>query len=468
MCTTILIGKKASIDGSVIIGRNVDTFSVDTPMRFYVRKHKDNQSEYLKGILNDFKIKLPKVAYRCQLAPQVNIEKLGRFSECGFNEKNVGMSATESFYANKRVLACDRLVENGISEDFITDLILPYINSARGGVEYLGTLVGIYGSRDGNGVIFSDKNEIWYMELLTGHHWVAMKIPDDACCVISNQISIEEVDFDDRENFMYSRGIREFVEENNLNPNLKGWNSRKIFGTDSEKDRHYNTPRVWFAHKYLNKSVEESPVSSDLPFVFYADRKLSVEDAQYILRSHYDETKYDPYSSKNDDEKMLFRPIGVNRTQNSHIMQIRNSVREEISALMWLSLGGHVFSPYVVFYGNSNDTDISFRNTELKWDINDAFWMYRTLAALVSNNYRKMIEKNIDYREICNFEQFRIIKSIDEESKEVSDEDLSNYLTKKNYEITKMIKQETMKYIGELVTQSLELSKLTFNMDANL
>ena len=469
MCTTILIGKNASRDGSTIIGRNCDTFAVDTPMRFYVREHNDKQDEYLKGILNKFKMKLPTKAYRCQLTPQVNMEKLGRFSECGFNEKNVGMSATESFYANKRVLACDPLVEDGISEDFITDLVLPYIDSARNGVEYLAKLVERYGSREGNGVIFNDKNDVWYMEILTGHHWVAMRIPDDACVIVANQVSIQEIDFNDTENFMYSDGIREFVEDNGLNSNLKGWNSRKIFGTDSEKDRHYNTPRVWFSHKYLNKSVDESPVSSELPFIFYADRKLSVDDAQYVLRSHYNETEYDPCTANGDViKKGLFRPIGLNRTQNSHIMQVRNSVPEEISTIMWLSLGGHVFSPYVAFYGNSKDTDKSFSNTGMEWDLKDAFWMYRTVAALVNGNYSKMIEKNIDYRDECYLEQLKMIRESDKVVANLKPEVVLEYLTNKNYEIVETMRVKTMKYIGTLVTKSLEYSKLTFNMDANL
>lgn len=143
-------------------------------------------------------MQLPKKAFRCQLTPQVDWQKKGLFSESGFNEKNVGMSSTESFYANKRVLAYDPLIKDGIAEDIITDLILPYISSAKECVEYLGSLIKKYGSPEGNAVIFSDKDDIWYMEILTGHHWIAQRIPDDSCCVIANQLSITEVDFKEK------------------------------------------------------------------------------------------------------------------------------------------------------------------------------------------------------------------------------------------------------------------------------
>lgn len=468
-CTTILIGKEASIDGSTIIGRNCDTFLPYNPIRFYVRESNDNQNETIVSSQNGFKAKLPIKAYRCQLTPNVEVEKEGIYGECGFNEKNVAMSATESVYANNRVLAYDPLVKNGLGEDCMTNIVLPYIDSAKDGVKYLGNLIEKYGSCEGNGVIFSDKDDVWYMEILTGHHWIAQRIPDNACCVIANQVAIEEVDFNDSKNFMWSTGIQEFVEKYKLNPNLKGWNSRKIFGTDTEKDRHYNTPRVWFGHKYLNSTIEESPTSSELPFIFYANRKLGVEDAQYILSSHYNETVYDPYSVNGTEyEKHLFRPISLNRTQNSHVMQIRNNVKEDLAAIMWMSVGVPTFTPYVAFYGNANDTAPSYNNTQLEWNLKDAYWMHRTVTALVEGHFSKMIQSDKDYLIDCHQTQLSLINKFDEEAKNLSGEELTEFLTNKNYEIVSKINKKTMDYIGQLVRQSIDLSKLTFNMDKNL
>lgn len=93
---------------------------------------------------------------------------------------------------------------------------------------------------------------------------------------------------------MYSDGIQKFVKKYHLNTDKEGFNFRHIFGTDNEKDRHYNTPRVWFGQKYLNPEIEQSPTSSDLPFICHTDHKISVEDVEYILGSHYNETPYNP------------------------------------------------------------------------------------------------------------------------------------------------------------------------------
>lgn len=468
MCTTVLIGKKASIDGSTIIGRNDDTFKPYNPQRFYVQAANNNQSGSYSSNQNGFKTKLPRSSFRYQLVPNVDIKKEGIYGESGFNEKNVGMSATESVYANERVLAYDPLLSDGLAEDSMTIMVLPYITSAKEGVEYLGNLIKNHGSAEGNGVIFNDKNDVWYMEIVTGHHWVAQRIPDDACCVIANQVAIQEVNFNDTENFMWSEGIREFVEENNLNPNLSGWNFRKIFGTDTEKDRHYNTPRVWFGQKYFNPEIKQEPNSSDLPFIFHANRKLSVEDAEYILSSHYNETVYDPYGKGTEEEKLLFRPISLNRTQNSHVMQVRNNVKDELSTIMWICVGVPAHTPYVPFYGNSTDSDASYNNTKLEWNLDDAYWMYRTVTALVEGHYSKLIQSDIDYLKNCRETLIRMISQIDKQGDALTGNELTEFLTKKNHEIVSKMRDITMKYIGELVVNSLDLSKLTFDMDKNL
>ena len=81
-------------------------------------------------------------------------QSAGPNEEDGFNAANVGESATESVYAY------DPFVKNGLAEDSMTTLVLPYIHSAREGVERLGKLVAEYGSAEGNGVQFNDQDEV--------------------------------------------------------------------------------------------------------------------------------------------------------------------------------------------------------------------------------------------------------------------------------------------------------------------
>ena len=469
-CTTVLVGKKASIDGSVMIARNDDTFLPITPQKFLVRPAFNRKDFVLKSNQNNFSAVLPEHGYRYQATPNVDVDKEGIYDESGFNEKNVAMSATESVYANERVLAFDPLVKDGIAEDTIQTLVLPFIDSAKQGVQYLGKLIEKYGSAEGNGVIFADKNDIWYMEIVTGHHWVASRIPDDMYAVIANQVSQENIDLSDKNNYLVSTNIENFVKDNNLNPDRDQWNVRHIFGTSNEKDRHYNTPRVWFGQKYLNSEIEQDPESSNLPFLRRANRLISLEDIEYIEGSHYNETKFDPLGSGEKADKLRYRPISLNRTQQSHVLQIRNNVSDDLSTIMWISIGVPSFTPFIPFYGNSTDTDETFNNTSLKFNINDAYWMYRTVAMLVESHYSKFVQMDLDYLSESHEELNRIVKKIDLEAKNksLSGNQLTEFLTESNHKIVDHMRSKTMNLIGNLITNGLELSKLTFNMDKNL
>lgn len=469
-CTTVLVGKKASIDGSVMIARNDDTFLPITPQKFLVRPAFNRKDFVLKSNQNNFSAVLPEHGYRYQATPNVDVDKEGIYDESGFNEKNVAMSATESVYANERVLAFDPLVKDGIAEDTIQTLVLPFIDSAKQGVQYLGKLIEKYGSAEGNGVIFADKNDIWYMEIVTGHHWVASRIPDDMYAVIANQVSQENIDLSDKNNYLVSTNIENFVKDNNLNPDRDQWNVRHIFGTSNEKDRHYNTPRVWFGQKYLNPEIEQDPESSNLPFLRHANRLISLEDIEYIEGSHYNETKFDPLGSGEKADKLRYRPISLNRTQQSHVLQIRNNVPDDLSTIMWISIGVPSFTPFIPFYGNSTDTDKTFNNTSLEFNINDAYWMYRTVAMLVESHYSKFVQMDLDYLSESHEELNRMVKKIDLEvkSKSLSGSQLTEFLTESNYKIVDHMRSKTMNLIGDLITNGLELSKLTFNMDKNL
>lgn len=467
-CTSVLVGKNASIDGSVMIARNDDTFLPLTPQRFYMHQPAENQGKILQSTQNGFEAPLPDNAVRYQATPNVEVEKVGLYEESGINAHNVAMSATESVYGNPRALAFDPLVADGMAEDTMQTMVLPVITSARNGVQVLGDLVKKYGSPEGNGVLFADKDEAWYMEIVTGHHWVAQRIPDDAFVITANQVAIQGVDFDDPDNFMFSEGIQDFVSEHHLNPDQSGWNFRHIFGTSTEKDRHYNTPRVWYGQRYLMPEVEQSPTSSELPFICHANRKISVEDISFILGSHYNETDYDPLGNGPAELKTKFRPISMNRTQNSHVLQLRNNVPEAQSAIMWLCFGVPAFSPYVPFFANANDTDPSYVNTPVHADQESAYWMYRKLSVLVESHYAEFVQDDRDYLTATRELLMQHIDKTDAVASKLSGEELTTYMTQQNYLIVSEMKARTTKLMNDLFEHGLELSKLTFNMDVNL
>ena len=154
-CTTILVGKKASYDGSTMIARTEDSQSgVFTPKEFLVVTPEDQPRHY-QSVLSNFSIDLPDNPLRYTSVPDA-LGKDGIWGEAGINSANVAMSATETITTNARVLGADPLVKDGFGEEDMLTLVLPYIKTAREGVLRLGQLLETYGTYESNGIAFSD------------------------------------------------------------------------------------------------------------------------------------------------------------------------------------------------------------------------------------------------------------------------------------------------------------------------
>lgn len=152
-CTTILVGKKASIDGSTIISRNDDGHEALDPQRFVVVQPEDQPKHY-QAVISGVKVELPDNPMRYTSMPN-SILTNGIWPAAGINSENVAMSATETITTNPRIQGLDPYVEGGIGEEDIVTLVLPYIHSAKEGVERLGALLKEYGTYEPNGIAFS-------------------------------------------------------------------------------------------------------------------------------------------------------------------------------------------------------------------------------------------------------------------------------------------------------------------------
>lgn len=466
-CTTVIVGKKASINGATMIARNCDAERCNVATKFVTVPAK-NEEQTFHSYVTGLDIPLPSNALRYQMAPFVDYKKHGQFGECGINSANVAMSATESLYGNSQVLALDPLVENGIGEDALLSIVLPFIHSAREGVEYLGNLIAIYGSHEGNGIIFSDKNEVWYMEIPTGHYWAATRLPDDQAAVIANQVAEEDIKFDDTDNYLWAAGLREFIDDHNLNPDIGHYNFRHIFGTNDARDHCYNTPRVWFGQNYLGHNAT-SPTSDNLDFTFKPNRKLKREDVGYVLSSHYNETEFDSLSATNEKDRTKFRPISMARCAESHILEIRNNVPDAYSAITWFNFAPTAFNPYVPFYANANGTCNTY-NTSDDYDINQAYWLSRTIASLIEPNYEKIKSMLIGlngYLPQADQLANSLVHQTDQTAKTLQDNQLTRFLTISNNQTAHKMQDLAMKTVGELVKANLEHSRLTFSINTD-
>lgn len=462
-CTSILIGKKASLNGSVIIGRNEDAKTAWPKHLAFRQEKKQATANQFHSKANKFIITLPRHQFAYSSTPEWTAKE-GVFEEDGINQFHVAMSATESAYANERVQAADPfLTETGILEEAMVTVVLPYIKSARQGVARLGQIVTSKGAGEADGILFADPNEAWYMEIGSGHQWVAQRIPDDAYAVVANQLAIQEVDFNDKASFMYAQNIQAFVKNNQLWPNNRPFNFREIFGTHNDMDLHYNTPRVWFGQKLLTPSVKQEPESFALPFIRRADQPISVQDAQAVLSSHFQNTPYDLTNPKNKDNA-TYRPIAVATTQESHLLELNGQKMTH-----WLAMGVSAQSVYVPFYPQATKVPTMYKYGKKTYSSNSAYWVFKLAGVLVDRNWRKYGSQLALAQQTAKEKVLRLRNEYDQKLATEKDKAKQTALVNKaNDLMAKAALTAYKKLIAHLITAQTADSPLRFKMDPDL
>ncbi|MEH7354811.1 C69 family dipeptidase [Neobacillus drentensis] len=459
-CTTILVGKKASIDGSTLIARNEDGSESLYPQKFIVINPED-QPKVFHSVVSGVEIPLPDNPLRYTSTPDAD-DAYGIWAGAGINSINVAMTATETITTNARILGIDPLEKSGIGEADILTIVLPYIHSAKDGVIRLGKLLEKYGAYEPNGVAFADSDEIWYLETIGGHHWAAIRIPDDAYVIAPNRFNIDHFDFDSTET-LYSDDLPELIEKFHLNPNFDGVNLRHIFGSATIKDTRYNNPRAWYVQKHFNPEIEKSPTDHDLPFICHANRKISVEDFKWALSSHFQNTQFDPYGNGNETEKNLYRPIGINRNLETHILQIRNDVPTEIVGVHWLAFGPNTFNSVIPFYANVSNTPACYRNTTETFDPNTIYWLSRTMALIGDANYDLYsdLEASFEQNTVAACRAIQI--KADQEA--TNRKDVLAYLEAINEQMAEISLKNAKKLLGDMVDLGTTQMKLRYSLN---
>ena len=488
-CTTLLVGKNASYDGSTMIARNDDSGSGHfTAKKFVVVQPEEHPAVY-RSVLSHVEIPLPGDPMRMTAMPNA-VEGKGIWAAAGVNAANVGMTATETITSNPRVLGADPLVvyqpargeqpevPGGIGEEDIVYLVLPYIHTAREGVERLGKLLETYGTYEMNGIAFQDVNEIWWLETIGGHHWMARKVPDEAYVVMPNQLGIDKFDLEkalrDQEKYrcpceeyadleyMCSADLKEFISKNHLDLSRDGvLNPRDAFGSHDDSDHVYNTPRAWYMLRNLNPktkiwdgvNAEFTPYSDDLPWCMIPEKKITVEDVKYVLSSHYQGTSYDPYASYGEKKQRgAFRSIGVNRTDFLSLIQMRPGMEKDCNILEWVAFASNAFNVLVPFYATIDTTPDYFSSTTREVTTDSFYWVSRMIGAMADASYKNSIFHIERYQECVMSKGHQLIGKYDALLEKESDAAKRMSLRHQaNQEIADMVKKEASDTLNKVL-----------------
>lgn len=462
-CTTVLVGKDVSKDGSTLIARNEDV-STAWAKHFIVHQATSNGPTQYVSKDNNFTVSLPSQAQRYTSTPDwQQIDGQNQFGEDGINDHNVAMSSTESGTTNKKAQKADPFVKNGLEEASMLDVVLPYIASAKQGVEYLGNIINNEGSAENNGVIFSDNNSIWYMEIVSGHQWAAVRVPDNKYAVIPNQTMIGKLNLKDSDNYLASPGIKSFVKKHKLNGyNQKSLDVALAFGTNSKMDQAYNRPRVWDGQRILTPSKKQSITTKRFSMFMKPDHKIGIPQIEKVLSSHFNNTKYD----SNGKWVGGYRPINVPTDVESHILQIRNNVPSSIAGIQWLAMASPATSAYIPFYTNIKDTPDQYKIGTDEPDTKSAYWTYKMTRVLTDPYKNLLINKDVvPAQKIVNNQLTINLATSDKHAQSLTGDDLVNYLTEQNQTNADYAQKEFKILNQRLVKDATTQTKIVQNKD---
>lgn len=384
-CTTIIIGQEQTADGSMIVARSEDWDAMEAK-NYEIFEGTDNGPREFVAKDSPFRCELPEKALGYSALSPYNLH--GHWGSAGFNTAGVGMSATESIFSSDEVLKHDPLVENGVAENSVFNITLPYVRTAREGVERLGMLIEKYGIAEGFGIGFVDSKEIWYLETACGHRWLACRMPKDQYFVTGNQSRFRTYDPNDKENYLTSADLIEFAEKHGLyNPAQGAFDFHEAYARDIKLDTTYNYPRVWGLQQFFSPEIKNDVTKNTFPVFAKAAHKVTLTELRTAFRFHYDNTEHDPYLNSNPKEP--YRPVSIFRTTQTHLLQVRPELPQAIGCVNYVAMGMADLGVFLPLYQGITSYPEAYTKGNGESSDDSAYWKFRKIMVLGMTNYNK-------------------------------------------------------------------------------
>ena len=409
-CCGFIIGRQLTKDGTTLFGR-----TEDYPYYPNGGKHNKNfvvvdaknykEGDQLEDESNGFTYlhAASEMKYTATYDSARGDGSNGAFGEHGFNEAGVSMTSTVTAIPNKKVLKTDPLTEKGIPEAAMLDVVLPRVKSAREGVEFLAKVIEEKGSAEGNVVVFADQKETWYMEILSGHQYVAVKVPEDKYAVFANTYYLGHVDLNDKENVIASKDVEKVAKESGNYKTDKDGNFHIAKSYGPEKYAEGDRSRTYAGITLLDPKSKVT-YEDDEYELFRSptdpNKKFTLEDAFAFQRNRFEHLngrfvpddqigvkKQGDNGSNDTVRKDQYKyALGNENVIDAHVYQINPNLPKSFGGTLWLGMGPSRNTPYVPFYGNVKDTYKAFKPQTATYDPNSWYWTVWHIDQMAINN----------------------------------------------------------------------------------
>lgn len=409
-CTNLLVGKKASVDGSTMVTYSADSYCL------YGELYHWPAATYPKGAMLD--IREWDTGKPLGQIPQVQ----QTYNVIGnMNEHQLCIGET-TFTGREELQDTTGIMDYG-SLIYVT---LQRAKTAREAIGIMTDLVekhGYYSTGESFSVV--DKNEVWILEMIgkgpgnKGAVWIAVRIPDDCISAHANQARIHQIPLNDKENYLYSKDVISFARE-------KGYFSGKdedfsfanAYAPLDFGAMRYCEARVWsYFNRYNSQakdwiSYAKGEIKTPMPLYIKPDKKLSVKDLMDMMRDHYEETdldptvdvgagpfhspyRFSPLEWKIDSASYCFeRPISTQQTGFTFVGQMKNNLPDEIGGVLWFGVDDARFTVYTPMYASMTKVPECYRVgngdfNHFSWT--SAFWIHNWVANMAYARYNQIL-----------------------------------------------------------------------------
>lgn len=418
-CTTVIVGKKATADGSVMVAQTVDGWY---DQRLVVVPGGSHKEGTMKPVYRNLCI---------QTQGGVPLVKTGEIPEA--KETYTYFHAGYPFMNEHQLLIGEHTwvgrEENQCAAGMLMIeqlqvLALQRAKTAREAVELMGALAEKYGFGDsGESLTVIDKNEGWVFEICgpgplwtpesgkPGAIWAAVRVPDDSVYVAANRSRIAELDLNDKDNVMASSNVKTFAEEMGWWKEGEPFVFHNVYDPAGEK-ANGSRLREWGFFNFLKTEKELKDTDAFYPVFAKATQRISISDLMAGYRNLYDGTKHDmtkglaagPFGSparavtstgmfpENAKVKAWDRAIPVDRCSYSFIGQARDWLPDAIGGVAWFGEDVPYSTVYVpVFAGTTKIPEQWATGDRTKFDRNSAYWAFNFASNYANLRFDKMI-----------------------------------------------------------------------------
>lgn len=440
-CSNFIVGKKASVDGSVMCSYSADDYGMFQYLCHYpAAKHaKGEMRKIFDWDSNKYYGEIPEAAETYNVIGNIN-------------EWQVTIGET-TYGGREEMVDSTGIMDYGS----LIYVALQRSKTAREAIKVMTTLANTYGYNSG-GETFTicDPNEAWIMEMMgkgagsKGAVWVALRIPDDAICAHANQSRIGKFNMKDKKNVMYAKDVVSFARS-------KGWFKGKdadfswkmAYAKPDFSGRRFCDARAWAMlnhfydmSPYLDWALGKNPDAQDMPLWVVPNKKVSVQDVENVMRDHYEGTPLSvvdgsdigggiwemPYRPTplmyKVDGKQYFneRPVSTQQSGFVFVSQMRSWLPREIGGVFWFANDDANMAAFTPVYCSMTERPECYNTPgadALHFSKKNAYWVCNMTSNMVYPRYSLMFPTLKEVRDSLDNSYFAAQAGVEKKAQEL-------------------------------------------------